>query len=399
MGGRHLEPRAVTHGRDRVSASGEPSPIRVCLWAPLPPPDGGISRWTTRFCREAGKYGLEVEVVDISPGTTAFTERSRFSLSRSRVAARALRDLRTILRRGRTQVCHVTTTLFWGTPRDFLALLLCRFYGVPAVLNVRASSQIIEWREGLDGIRRYLLDRVLRSATAIAVLSEELKSYLERELPGLRVALIPNMVATEEFGSAGQGQRASRLPARAGLHRVLFVGFQTPRKGLGELAKAVLAVPGCELVSVGDQGGAIDPNEQARMQSALRELRMAGRLVETGPLDPEDVTALYSEVDVFALPSHREGLPNVLLEAMAAGLPCIATPVGAIPEVLEGGCGLLVPVGNTDLLHRAIVTLLASPQQRKELGDRARERISRRYSVATVIEAYRRLYGDLLHSR
>ncbi|MBL8200267.1 MAG: glycosyltransferase family 4 protein [Chromatiales bacterium] len=381
-----------------MSAAGKASPIRVCLWAPLPPPDGGISRWTTRFCREAGTYGLDVEVVDISPGTNAFTERSRFSFSRSRVAVRALGQLRTILSRRHTHVCHVTTSLFWGTPRDFLALLLCRRYGVPAVLNIRASSQIIEWREGLGGLRRFLLDRVLRSASAIAVLSEELKSYLEQKLPGLRVVLIPNMVAHEEFAPSGIGRIATRLPARRGLHRVLFVGFQTPMKGLGDLAQAILGIADCELVSVGDRGGAIDLVEQARMQGALQELREAGRIVETGPLAPEDVTALYSEVDVFALPSYREGLPNVLLEAMAAGLPCVATPVGAIPDVLEGGCGVLVPVGNSELLRAAIVGLLASPEQRRALGQRARDRISDRYSVARIIGQYRDLYCGLLDS-
>lgn len=380
-----------------MSPSHEECPVRVCLWAPLPPPDGGISRWTSRFLRESAKYGIAVELVDVSPGTSSFTERSRFSLTRSQTALRALSKLWRVLRKGQTDVCHVTTSLFWGTPRDFLAILMCRMHGIPTVLNIRASSQIIAWREDLDVVRRFLLDTVLRSATVVVVLSSELQAYLDRELPTLDVVRIPNMVASEEVMQAATNNR-SILPPRRTRYRVLFVGFRTPMKGLGDLADAILQLPDCELVAVGDTGGAIDPSEQARMDDSLGMLRAAGRLLETGALEPDVVTAVYREVDIFALPSYREGLPNVLLEAMAAGLPCIATPVGAIPDVVEDGCGILVPVGDPKRLRDALGELLTNPLERQSLGHRARARITSRYGVATVVGTYRALYQKLIRT-
>ncbi len=376
-----------------ATSPGDAAPLRIALWAPRPPPYGGISRWTARFCEAAPAYGLDVSVIDISPGV-AVDERSRFDLGRLPVAWRALRGLWRTLRSARPDVAHVTTSLFWATPRDAAAVVLCRRRGVPALLQIRASSQIVAWREGMSGPRRWLLDRALRQADVVLVLSRELEEHLRREIPGLRVARIANMVGEAEGASVAAG--APVLPARRQPCRILFAGYRLPLKGLGELAEAVLELPACELVVVGGEGGgSIDPESSQRMQDALAKLRAQGRLIETGQVAPDVVTRSYRESDVFALPSHREGFPNTLLEAMAAGLACVATPVGAIPEMLEGECGVLVPVGDAPALRDALAPLVRDPGLRSRLGQRARERVAQRYALDAVMRRYRALYLEL----
>jgi glycosyltransferase involved in cell wall biosynthesis len=384
-------PLAVSGSESTVCV---PHPLRIALWAPLPPPLGGVSRWTLRFRAAAPAQGLDVRVVDVAPRVASVDERSRFDLGRLSVAWRALRELRCVLRAERPDLCHVTTTLFWATPRDALALVLCRLHGVPTVLQVRASSQIVAWREGLRGLRRRGLDRMLRLADVVLVLSHELEEYLRLELPGLRVARIGNMVDVPDPAEAGG---TPVLPGRRAACRVLFVGYRMPKKGLAELAQAVLALPDCELAVVGGEGGgAIDPGADRRMQETLARLRTAGRLVETGELPPERVPHAYREADVFALPSHREGFPNTLLEAMAAGLPCVATPVGAIPEMLQDGCGELVPVGDARALGAALARLARDPEERARIGARARRRVLERWGTDTVMREYRALYAELV---
>jgi glycosyltransferase involved in cell wall biosynthesis len=291
-------------------------------------------------------------------------------------------------------VVHVTSSLFWATPRDALALALCRGCGVPVLLQVRASSQIVAWREGLGGVRRRLLDRVLRLADAVLVLSSELEEYLGRAIPGLRVERIGNMVTERERELEPAGEPL--LPPRREPCRILFVGHRMPLKGLAELAEAVLGLEGCELAVVGGEaGGAIDAAADRRMADALARLRSRGCLVETGPVSPEQATRSYREADVFALPTHREGFPNTLLEAMAAGLPCIATAVGAIPEMLEGDCGILVPVGDVGALREALAGLIGNAALRARLGQSARERVAERYALEAVMRRYRALYLEL----
>jgi len=365
-------------------------PLRVSLWAPMPPPMGGVGRWAGHYVAAAPAYGLDVAIANIAPPATGFSERSAFRLDRLKPAGNALAQLAGILVKHKPHVCHITTTLFWATPRDAVALALCRAARVPTVLHIHASTQIIAWREGLDAARRKALDGVLRKANAVLVLSRELEAYLRHELPGLRVDRIGNMVDLHDMDAAG----APLLPPR-GRPRVLFVGALTPLKGVTELATAMLALADCDLVLVGELGGAIDAGQRAALQAALARLRETGRLIELGQLTPHEVSRIYREADVFALPTWREGLPNVLLEAMAAGLPCVVTPVGAIPDVIADGRALEVPVGDAAALQMALARLLADPQLRQRLGELGRAEVLANYSVAAVMQRFRALYLSL----
>ncbi len=373
--------------------------LRVGLWAPVPPPVGGISRWTLRYKEHAAAYGIDVRIIDIAPRTKSFSEKSRFSLSRSFGAVSSLLQLWRLLRHKHIDVCHITTTLFWAAPRDLLAAYLCKHYRVPAIVNIRASSQIIQWRESLGAAKRKLLDWGLSQASAIVTLSTELQNYIGTEIPGIETIVVPNMVTVEEIPQEDDSSNTSRLPPRKDSRiRILYVGFRTPLKGIAELAEAVAELDNCELVMVGGKGGAIDNAMASRMERALKRLESNGRLIDAGELEPAEVTRIYREADIFALPSHREGMPNVLLEAMAAGLPCVATPVGAISDVLSSNCGRLVPVGDVAALREAMRELAEKPSLRKQLGNAAMSRIKETFSADTVMRNYGKIYRRLLQS-
>jgi len=115
-----------------------------------------------------------------------------------------------------------------------------------------------------------------------------------------------------------------------------------------------------------------------------------------GWLDREATVALLSESSVFCLPSSDEGVPMALLEAMAHGLACVATPVGGIPEVIvDGQNGVLTPVRNADALAENLKSVLHDPARRITLGNRARETIESRYAVGAVVEELERLYRSV----
>ena len=116
----------------------------------------------------------------------------------------------------------------------------------------------------------------------------------------------------------------------------------------------------------------------------------------SGPVDGSEVLARIAGSSVVVLPSYTEGVPNVVLEAMMLGKPVIATPVGAIPEMLSFGgaepCGVCVPVRDVDALRIAIQSLFKQSTYAQELGRRGRERVVREYSPTAAYSQYKSIW-------
>ena len=137
-----------------------------------------------------------------------------------------------------------------------------------------------------------------------------------------------------------------------------------------------------------------DGTERPNVQRRANDLRIGeGRLQFLG--SRSDIHALLAAADFFVLPSDVEGLPMAVLEAMAHGLPVVATAVGGIPEVItDGREGLLVPPGDAAALARAIQRLLTSSEMRLRLGDAARDRVSKEFSLETMANRYQQIYAE-----
>jgi glycosyltransferase involved in cell wall biosynthesis len=204
---------------------------------------------------------------------------------------------------------------------------------------------------------------LLRRARVVIAVSEQLA---EAARVGARdVRWIPNGV-----------EIPAEVGAEADPPEVLFVGRLAPEKGIHELAEAAR---GLNLVVAGD--------------GPLRPL-VPGAL---GFVPHEEVERLLARAAAVVLPSHREGLPMALLEAMAHGRAVVATPVGGIPSLVEDGrTGLLVPPGDAGALRAAIDRLLGDPGLRRRLGEAARERVTELCSWERVVDETLAAYESAL---
>jgi glycosyltransferase involved in cell wall biosynthesis len=170
------------------------------------------------------------------------------------------------------------------------------------------------------------------------------------------------------------------------------VGNFTPKKDhrtlLEATARAALQHDGLQLVLVGS-----GPLERA-LRDATRSLGLMDRVVFAGSRD--DVAELLPAFDVFALSSRNEGLPISLLEAMAAGVPCVATSVGGVPEIVtDGDEGLLVAAGDAAALSGALSTLLGTPGLRDATAARAAQ-TARRFDIIQAVRRIEDVYWDVL---
>jgi glycosyltransferase involved in cell wall biosynthesis len=165
-----------------------------------------------------------------------------------------------------------------------------------------------------------------------------------------------------------------------------FVGIFEPRKGVLDLARAwervARAVPAAHLVLTG----------RGRLQRAVREaLGDAPRVHWLGYRS--DVPRVMRALDVLVLPSLVEGAPNVVLEAMAAGRPVVATAVSGTPELVDDGrTGLLVPSGDPAALAEAIIDLASDPAKRERMGAAGRARAADRFGMDAMLDAYEALF-------
>jgi len=248
--------------------------------------------------------------------------------------------------------------------------------------------------------RRVLVRRALSAfADAFVAVSEQTAAAARasRDVREGKLRVIPNGIDLSSFGDPEGLARASArrelgIPSDAWV--VGSVGRLAPEKNHALLVRALAPMLGqaARLVIVGEGP------ERAAIELAVRETGSARWVHLVGARS--DVPRLLSAFDAFALPSISEGLPLVLLEAMAAGLPIVASSVGGIPDVVQDGVtGLLVPPADGERLHGRLAVLRDDAALARRLGLRAREIALQRYSMRSMSDAYLDLYRSLLRRR
>ena len=229
-------------------------------------------------------------------------------------------------------------------------------------------------------------------------------SYLVAGLPADRILMVPNGIDIDRFRPASGADR-QRLRARLSLPPdipvIVFVGFFSADKQPRVLFDAWLSLavgdgPQPALLFVGATASPyfeVNDRIAIEMRDDAARLGVADRLHFTGLT--HDVESYLRAADVFALTSRREGLPVALLEAMACGLPCVASRLAGSTETIinDGENGVLTPPGDVRALADAVASLLSAEAERRRLGDAARATIVDRYSSATIadrwLDAYR----------
>ena len=230
---------------------------------------------------------------------------------------------------------------------------------------------------------------IWRRADRVVALSASLGRLTSDTLPGLRYAVVPNGVDLKLFHPPQTVDQA-----RVRRIRCLAVARLVERKGLGCLIRAfaLLERGRFQLDIVGD-----GPDRQALRDLAVG-LGVAEEVRFLGSLSRAMVAERYREADLFTLPSTAESFGNVFAEALASGLPVVASDVGGIPDLVEHGSnGLLVPPGNPDSLAQAIRCLADDPQLRSEMSSRNRVKAEATLEWAQVTQRYLSIYEAVAH--
>jgi glycosyltransferase involved in cell wall biosynthesis len=279
--------------------------------------------------------------------------------------------------RRQVDVVHVNSAGHGSAVRKGVVVRACRLARVPVVLHLHAGT-FPAFFDPLPGPAKRWVRRTFALATSVIVLTENWRRYAGSALavPAERTVVVPNGTP------AVTAPAPPRLPGED-LH-LLFLGRLEPAKGVPELLAAlgrpVLAHRPWRATLAGD-------GDVEGYRALAARLGLAGRVDFPGQVDAGTAAGLLARAHALVLPSHAEGLSLAVLEALAAGVPVVCTPVGGLPEAVRHGAnGLLVPEGDVDGLAAALLRLLDDESLRRRLAAEARETWRRAYSLEVFVD-------------
>ncbi len=283
---------------------------------------------------------------------------------------------------GRVALLHVHSASRGSFWRKSLLVTLARLFGVPYFFHVHSGELLNHYQQRWPRWQKAWAAYVLRGAARVLVLTPGWQRAFDRGIGGLRCTVLNNPVAVG----------AQRPPGRP-RERLLFLGRLTELKGAWDLLRALPAVlqrhPGTRLVMAG-------PGDESAARALVRELGLPEGVVQfPGWIDGSAKHDALKAAGVFVLPSHAEGLPIGVLEAMAEGLLVVASDVGGIPELIDAGrSGLLVRPREPAALAAALASAIEDDGAAEAMLKAAFERVQT-HSLPVVTATLEALYRDV----
>lgn len=344
---------------------------------------GGMEKLLVEFARRTDRQYFDLSFVSLEPSGVVASEIEALGWPvnsmqrRPGVRPSVVAKLAWLLRRKRAEIVHTHNTA--GYLYGVTAAVLAR---VPHIIHTRHGQARAASSRQMLGIRECarFVDRV------VCVSHDSHELSIRQGIPADRVETITNGIDVERFPFTG--------PAHGG--PAVVVARLSPEKDVTTLLRAtaivVRRIPGFQLQIVGD----------GRCRSELENL--ASEVAPDGCVrflgERTDVPALLSRGSMFVLPSLSEGISLALLEAMACGLPAIATRVGGNAEIIVDGCtGLLVPPADPSALADAVCRLHADPGYAHRIAVAGRQRVEQAFTVQRMVQAYENIYIQLATGR
>ncbi len=242
---------------------------------------------------------------------------------------------------------------YWIYPEGYGALRASKWLGTPCVIGARGSDIRVR-----DRISSYFTRVALQNANHVLTVSNELRSQAINRYGANpeHVTTIQNGCNTEMFRVRDRSATRQSLGLKIGNRLITFVGRVVEAKGVSELVHAFADLckenADLQLAIVGD-GVYMDS-----LKAQIRDLGIASRIQLPGAMSPSQVALWISASDLVCLPSYSEGYPNVLVEALASGIPVVATDVGGVPEIVDHECGILVTTKDPIALRHGLQSAL-----------------------------------------
>lgn len=349
--------------------------MKILLVSPYPPPEGGIASWTLRYFEYCKFHNIDLEIVN----TSVSGRRAKNLNGKRRVPDELKRTvgiffgIKRKIRKFQPDIIHINSSCDkLGSVRDYICeIIALRNTNIPIVLQCHRDIRSAL----LCGTSQKLLKKMFSKASAVFVLNQKSKNIADEIKEGNSI-LIPNFI-DKSFVDNG-----SSFYVRDEIKNIIFVGHVQADKGVIEINEAARKFPELKFNLV----GSVDKNLKTIWAKNIRL---------HGVQKPEKVCEYLMRSDVFLFPSYSEGFSMSLLEAMAVGLPVIATDVGANEEMIEDEGGAIISVRNVHSIVEALEKI-KNKSIRTEMSEWNREKVQLYYTTEKVMQKMLDIYSKLM---
>ncbi len=301
-----------------------------------------------------------------------------------------VRDLCAMIRRTGAAIVHLHTCSGFSFFRSVVDMLGAQHLGARVLLHIHGAAFDQFFAEA-GWLGRRLISASLSRADCVIALSQRWRRTLSEMAPKARIAVVENAVALPTL------EHTRLRPSGDGRCRFLLLARMDTWKGVDDLLTACARLRGhelaFELTLAGPPGSAGDAGQ---IERKIADRNLGSAVTYVGPVLGREKSRLLQSADVYVQPSHHEGMPISLLEALAYGLPVVATTVGAVPEVITDGCqGRLIPPKRPELLAAAMGELAGDAGQRERMSAAARQTAEQRFSLDRLKNDLLRVYDAL----
>jgi len=360
-------------------------------------PWGGISTDTYSLLNSSLPHKVSLHFVETSPSHQSVAFSGRLSLINILSSAKSIFDFLKCVFNVQPQIVHISTAYGLSFVKHSIMVLLARLFNKTIVLqpHCSVSALLSEDSKIANKIWREYVFFVLNCCDVLAVLSREWNILSERVNCYLRN--VPNGINLDPYKRLAEQRQQYHDPVN-----ILFLGHIGKAKGVFDLLEAVTFLK-CQVEKpfrIHLVGNPSNAEEISQVHQFIKENSLNETVIVSRAVYDEEKYQKFADADIFVLPSHSEGMPMVVIEAMAAGLPVIATQVGGIPDLIDSkDIGLLVPPRSPKLLSDALLWLINNPKQGMELGHNAYVHALKNFDIerkATLLFGY---YQEALNKR
>lgn len=334
---------------------------RVLISGHLPPPMGGIGTYYQTLLASSLPRRVNLRFIDTSLRRRPGAKTGSWSFSNLVSAIADCVRFTAAVVVYRPTICHISTAFGLSFLKHSACIVIAKLLGSKVLLHPHCSFYFLYERQ--SRVWQWFVRSVAGFCHGIIVISSEWKK-LQEIVPACNIYYLPN--AIDLSGYIEVGREKIDLPIDKPCLRVLYVGHLGKAKGSFDLI--------CAAKTILEQGHGVVFDLVGQEQAAGDIKQLNAQVADAG-LEPfihirpgvpgEEKIQLFRSADIFVYPSYHEGMPMAVIEAMACGLPIVATQVGGLPDlVCPGENGMLVPVGQPDQLAKAICQLIANPQMR-----------------------------------